>query len=192
MCYILLHFSFPQTSMCFLSNGIKNMHILASGPELQAVRFGYVILDPLSLYCSLSFSHSLGGMDVSVCLVAHTLIPCMGWCVYGHIQSLPIPVCCHYMLQDDHHCSCTQEDKDNWTKWLPPHSTHFCHHHTAHCPIPSGQEEYLCQNALHWLQLSIQHDSTLQAHQAGGPGSQPHPKQLGPGLSDGPAPKWWR
>ena len=33
-----------QTSKCFLSNGIKNMHILASGPELRTVRFGYVIL----------------------------------------------------------------------------------------------------------------------------------------------------
>ena len=45
-CVILsyIHFTFPQTSKCFLSNGIKNMHILASGPELQAVRFGYVIL----------------------------------------------------------------------------------------------------------------------------------------------------
>ena len=30
--------------MCFLSNSINNMHILASGSELQAVRFGYVIL----------------------------------------------------------------------------------------------------------------------------------------------------
>ena len=38
-----IHFTFPQTSKCFLSNGIKNMHILASGPELQAVRFGHVI-----------------------------------------------------------------------------------------------------------------------------------------------------
>ena len=36
-------FTFPQTSK--LSNGAKNMHVLASGPELQAVRFGYVILD---------------------------------------------------------------------------------------------------------------------------------------------------
>ena len=33
-----------QTSNCFLSYGINNMHILASGPEIQAVRFGYVIL----------------------------------------------------------------------------------------------------------------------------------------------------
>ena len=37
-------FTFPQTAKCFLSNGTNNMHILASGPELQAVRFGYVIL----------------------------------------------------------------------------------------------------------------------------------------------------
>ena len=35
---------FTQMSMCFLSNLIKNIHILALGPELQAVRFGYVIL----------------------------------------------------------------------------------------------------------------------------------------------------
>ena len=40
--YIL--FTFPWPSKCFLSNGTKNMHIRASGPELQAVRFGYVIL----------------------------------------------------------------------------------------------------------------------------------------------------
>ena len=58
-----------------------------------------------------------------------------------------------------------------------------------HCPIPSGQEEYLCKNAVHWLQLRIQHHSTLQAHhQAWGPGSQPRPVQLGPGLPDGPPP----
>jgi hypothetical protein len=38
-----INLTFPQTSKCFLSNGIKN--ILASGPELQVVRFGYVILD---------------------------------------------------------------------------------------------------------------------------------------------------
>ena len=33
-------FTFSQPSKCFLSNGTKNMHILTSGPELQAVRFG--------------------------------------------------------------------------------------------------------------------------------------------------------
>jgi hypothetical protein len=38
-----IQFTFPQTSKCFLSNGTKNMHILASGPDLWAVRFGYVI-----------------------------------------------------------------------------------------------------------------------------------------------------
>ena len=38
-----------------------------------------------------------------------------GWCVYGHIQSLPIPVCCPHMLQGGHHCSCTQEGKGNRT-----------------------------------------------------------------------------
>ena len=51
-----------------------------------------------------------------------------GWSVYGHIQSLPIPVCCPHMLQDGHHCSCTKEGKGNWTKWLSPRSTYFCHH----------------------------------------------------------------
>ena len=40
--YITL--TFQQTSKWFLSNGTKNMHILFSGPELQAVRFGHVIL----------------------------------------------------------------------------------------------------------------------------------------------------
>ena len=37
-----IQFTFTQTSECFLSNGYKNMHVLASGPELQAVRLGYV------------------------------------------------------------------------------------------------------------------------------------------------------
>jgi hypothetical protein len=37
-------FTFPHTSKCFLSNGTKNVPILASGPKLQAVRFWYVIL----------------------------------------------------------------------------------------------------------------------------------------------------
>ena len=37
----LSHFHKRQ---CFLSNGTKNMHNLASGAERQAVRFGYVIL----------------------------------------------------------------------------------------------------------------------------------------------------
>jgi hypothetical protein len=27
-----------------------------------------------------------------------------------------IPVCCSYLLQDVHHCSCTQESEGNWTK----------------------------------------------------------------------------
>jgi hypothetical protein len=33
--------------------------------------------------------------------------------VYGHIQSLPIPVCCPQMLQDGYHWSCTKEGKDH-------------------------------------------------------------------------------
>jgi hypothetical protein len=36
-----------------------------------------------------------------------------GWSVYGHIQSIHIPVCCPHMLQDVHHYSCTQESKGN-------------------------------------------------------------------------------
>ena len=42
MCYIILH-SFHKLQSV-LSNGIKNMYILASGPELQAVGFGDAIL----------------------------------------------------------------------------------------------------------------------------------------------------
>jgi hypothetical protein len=34
--YFLLHSFHISTNLCFLSNGTKNMHILASGPELQA------------------------------------------------------------------------------------------------------------------------------------------------------------
>ena len=49
-CVILsyIQLTFPQTSECFPSNDTKNMHILASGAELQAVVIrlkilGYVI-----------------------------------------------------------------------------------------------------------------------------------------------------
>jgi hypothetical protein len=38
--YIIL--TFLQTSMCLLSDGNNYMHILASGPEQQAVYFGHV------------------------------------------------------------------------------------------------------------------------------------------------------
>ena len=38
-----IQFTFPQTSKWFLSNCTNNMRILAPGPELQAIRLGYVI-----------------------------------------------------------------------------------------------------------------------------------------------------
>ena len=44
-----------------------------------------------------------------------------GWYVHWHFQSLPIPVCCPHLLQDVHHCSCTQESKIT--------CTHFCHNY---------------------------------------------------------------
>ena len=45
MCYVLLHsFHISTNFKVFPSNGIKKMHILALEPELQAVRFWYVIL----------------------------------------------------------------------------------------------------------------------------------------------------
>ena len=56
---------------------------------------------PATKDCGLSFS--LAGEDVSKIFK----------CVYRHIQSLPIPVCCPHLLQDVHHCSCTQESKGN-------------------------------------------------------------------------------
>ena len=42
--YPYIHFTFPQTSKCFISNGTKNMHILASGPELQQLDLGMSFL----------------------------------------------------------------------------------------------------------------------------------------------------
>ena len=63
--------------------------------------------------------------------------------VYRHIQSLPIAVCCPHLLQDVHHCSCTQESKGNWAKLLSPCRTHFCHHEVlweVELPIPDPGE----------------------------------------------------
>lgn len=48
---------------------------------------------------------------------------------------------------------------------IPPQQIHVWLNRlsTAHRPVPPGQEEYLCENAAHWLQLSFQHHSALQA-----------------------------
>jgi hypothetical protein len=35
---------------------------------------------------------------------------------------------------------------------------------TSHCPFTPGQKEHLCENAIHWLQLSVQQHSALKAH----------------------------
>ena len=36
-----------------------------------------------------------------------------GLCVYGHVQSILNPVCCSHMLQEGHHCPCSQESEGN-------------------------------------------------------------------------------
>ncbi|KAI4873906.1 hypothetical protein NFI96_008068, partial [Prochilodus magdalenae] len=44
---------------------------------------------------------------------------------------------------------------------------------TAHCPLPPGQTEHVCENAVCGLQLSIQHHRPLKTrHQASGSGSE--------------------
>ena len=35
---------------------------------------------------------------------------------------------------------------------------------TTHCPFTPGQKEHLCENTIHWLQLSVQHHSALKAY----------------------------
>ena len=49
---------------------------------------------------------------------------------------------------------------------IPPQQIHRWHNlnHTPHCPFPPGQQEHLCENAVHWLQLSVQHHSAQEAH----------------------------
>ena len=42
-----IQLTFPQTSECFHSNDTENMHILASGAELQAARLGDVFRQKL-------------------------------------------------------------------------------------------------------------------------------------------------
>ena len=97
-----------------------------------------------------------------------------------------IPVYHPHLLKNGEHCSSTQASQGNWTKWLSPCSTHFstilntvdplimcippqqihgqCNSPlTAHRPIPPGQEDYLCENAVNWLQLSFWNHSALQA-----------------------------
>jgi hypothetical protein len=71
-------------------------------------------------HCGLNFSVAnvsnvltLARLPAQMASLASRVLRAAGWCVYGHNQSLPIPVCCPHMLQDGHHCSCTQEGKAN-------------------------------------------------------------------------------
>ena len=71
---------------------------------------------------------------------------------------------------------------------IPPQQIHrWCNLHcTPQCPLPPGQEEHLCENAVHWLQLNVQHYSAFQAHHyAQDPGTEHFPMQLDPELPDG-------
>ena len=50
---------------------------------------------------------------------------------------------------------------------IPPQQIHrWCNlNRTPHCPFPPGQKEHLCENAVDWLQLSVQHQiSNLKSH----------------------------
>ena len=47
---------------------------------------------------------------------------------------------------------------------IPPQQIYRWHnlYCTPHCLFPSGQKEHLCDNAVHWLQLSVQHHRVLK------------------------------
>ena len=59
-----ISFTFPQNTKCFFSNGTNNMHILASGPELQAFRFGYVFRWKLRKWGGLSLTSFKAGKHI--------------------------------------------------------------------------------------------------------------------------------
>ena len=105
-----------------------------------------------------------------------------GNCLHWHVQPLPDRVFHTYMFQTDHdspsagsihvsshevlwktdHCSHQHHHSGNARPTpicIPPQLIHrWCNLNcTPHCPYPPGQKEHLCENAVHWPQLSIQH-----------------------------------
>ena len=83
---------------------------------------------------------------------------------------------CHHEVlwetrQGSYHLYLTWHPRPTSICLLPQKIHRRCNRH-HNCPILSGQEEYLCKNAAHWLCCS----------------SEPHPVQLGPGLPDRPPP----
>jgi hypothetical protein len=81
---------------------------------------------PATKDCGLSFSvtdvrktfkhvnpHNAARLDSNPSYVLIAFFRPADWCVYGHIQSIPIQVCCPHMLQVGHYCSCSQESQGN-------------------------------------------------------------------------------
>ena len=62
---------------------------------------------------------------------------------------------CFERLVKDHITSTLPDTLDPLQFAYRPNRSTRNRNHTAHCPNPSGQEEYLCKNAVHRLQLSI-------------------------------------
>ena len=100
-----IQFTFKHTSECFLSNGNKNMHILGSEPELQAVRFGYIFrrkLKKVGGSCKRFKAMNLYQLssDFSCILSAiffkseNVVKPILKNCIMGHKSTEIVPPAC--------------------------------------------------------------------------------------------------
>ena len=74
---------------------------------------------------------------------------------YRPIALTSVIMKCFERLVKDHITSTLPDTLDPLQFAYRPKQVHRRCNHIAHCPNPSGQEEYLCENAVHRLQLSI-------------------------------------
>jgi hypothetical protein len=99
---------------------------------------------------------SLSKSAVSTCFNMATIVPDLNKAMvtelngYHPVALMSVIMKCFERLVKDHITS-TLPDTLNPLQFAyrPKRSTDDATHHTAHCPVPSGQEEYLCKNAVH-------------------------------------------
>ena len=152
------------TNYCWFSFSMANMSKTfkcvnprkAAGPVGIPSRFLRACAEQLAGVFTGIFNLSLSKSAVPTCFKRGTIVPVPKKAKVTELNYFrPVALtsvimkCCERLVKDHHlYLTCHPRPTPNC---LPPQQVHRrCnHHHTAHCPIPPGQEEYLCKNAVH-------------------------------------------
>ena len=151
----------PATKTCFTAaNVIKTFNPVyphkAAGPDGIPSHVLRACADQMAGVFTDTFNQSISQSAVHTCFKRATIVPVPKKAKVTELNdSRPVALTSVIMKYFE------RLAKDHITTTLPDtldpiqiHRQRNCNH-TAHCPNPSGQEEYLCKNAVHRLQLSI-------------------------------------